>query len=119
MLGAQRTGTTFAASSSRRSPWASSRVVPLAAWAAGGYLLAALPRAAGQVQSAGVSARRSASWLRAAITAAVLAGTVGVLIVGAQYRGWPDSRGLTAALQTFLALSRSIESLSTSLSKEI
>jgi len=67
--------------------------------AAGGYLLAALPRAAGQAQSAGVSARRSASWLRAAITAAVLAGTVGVLIVGAQYRGWPDSRGLTAALQ--------------------
>jgi len=67
--------------------------------AAGGYLLAALPRAAGQAQSAGVSARRSASWLRAAITAAVLAGTVGGLIVGAQYRGWPDSRGLTAALQ--------------------
>jgi 4-amino-4-deoxy-L-arabinose transferase-like glycosyltransferase len=67
--------------------------------AAGGYLLAALPRAAGQAQSAGVSARRSASWLRAAVTAAVLAGTVGGLIVGAQYRGWPDSRGLTAALQ--------------------
>jgi hypothetical protein len=67
--------------------------------AAGGYLLAALPRAAGQAQSPGVSARRSASWLRAAITAAVLASTVGGLIVGAQYRGWPDSRGLTAALQ--------------------
>jgi 4-amino-4-deoxy-L-arabinose transferase-like glycosyltransferase len=67
--------------------------------AVGGYLLAALPRAGGQARSAGASARRSASWLRAAITAAVLAGAVGVLIAGAQYRGWPDSRGLTAALQ--------------------
>jgi 4-amino-4-deoxy-L-arabinose transferase-like glycosyltransferase len=67
--------------------------------AAGGYLLAALPRAAGRARSAGVSARRSAWWLRAAIAAAVLAGTVGVLIADAQYQGWPDSRGLTAALQ--------------------
>jgi 4-amino-4-deoxy-L-arabinose transferase-like glycosyltransferase len=67
--------------------------------AAGGYLLATLPRAAGRTRSAGVSARRSAWWLRAAIAAAVLAGTVGVLIAGAQYQGWPDSRGLTAALQ--------------------
>jgi hypothetical protein len=66
--------------------------------AAGGYLLAALPRAAGRARSAGVSVRRSAWWLRAAVTAAVLAGTVGVLIVDAQYQGWPDSRGLTAAI---------------------
>jgi Dolichyl-phosphate-mannose-protein mannosyltransferase len=65
---------------------------------AGGYLLAALPRAAGQRRSAGVSVRRSAWWLRATVTAAVLAGTVGVLIANAQYRGWPDSRGLTAAI---------------------
>jgi hypothetical protein len=67
--------------------------------AAGGYLLAALPRAAGQTRSAGVSARSSAWSLRVAITAAVLAGIVGVRIVDAQYRGWPDSRGLTAAVQ--------------------
>jgi hypothetical protein len=67
--------------------------------AAGGYLLAALPRAAGRARSAGVSARRSTWSLRAAITAAVLAGTVGVLIADAQYQGWPDSRGLTAAVQ--------------------
>jgi hypothetical protein len=66
--------------------------------AAGGYLLAALPRAAGRARSAGVSVRRSAWWLRAAVTAAVLAGTVGVLIADAQYQGWPDSRGLTAAI---------------------
>lgn len=67
--------------------------------AAGGYLLAALPRAAGQVRSAGESARRSAWSLRAAIAAALLAGTIGVLIAGTQYQGWPDSRGLTAAVQ--------------------
>ena len=67
--------------------------------AAGGYLLAALPRAAGRVRSGGVSARRSAWWLRAAIAAAVAAGTVGIVIADAQYQGWPDSRGLTAAIQ--------------------
>jgi hypothetical protein len=67
--------------------------------AAGGYLLAALPRAAGQARSAGESARRSAWSLRAAVAAAVVAGTIGVLIAGAQYQGWPDSRGLTTAVQ--------------------
>jgi hypothetical protein len=67
--------------------------------AAGGYLLAALPRAAGRVRSGGVSARRSEWWLRAAIAAVVLAGTAGILIADAQYQGWPDSRGLTAAMQ--------------------
>jgi len=67
--------------------------------AAGGYLLAALPRAASRARSAGASARRSAWWLRAAITATVLAGAMGVLIADAQYQGWPDSRGLTAAIQ--------------------
>jgi hypothetical protein len=67
--------------------------------AAGGYLLATLPRAAGQVRSAGESARRSAWSLRAAVAATVIAGTIGVFIVGTQYQGWPDSRGLTAAIQ--------------------
>jgi hypothetical protein len=67
--------------------------------AAGGYLLAALPRAAGQMRSAGESARRSAWSLRAAVAATVIAGTIGVLIADAQYQGWPDSRGLTAAVQ--------------------
>ncbi len=76
--------------------------VGFGAWfasAAGGYLLAALPRAAGQMRSAGESARRSAWSLRAAVAATVIAGTIGLLIVGAQYQGWPDSRGLTAAVQ--------------------
>jgi hypothetical protein len=67
--------------------------------AAGGYLLAALPRAAGRARSPGASARRSAWWLRAVIALAVLAGVVGVFIAGTQYQGWPDSRGLTAAIQ--------------------
>jgi 4-amino-4-deoxy-L-arabinose transferase-like glycosyltransferase len=67
--------------------------------AVGGYLLAAFPRAAGQARSAGESARRSAWSLRAAVAATVIAGTIGVLIVGGQYQGWPDSRGLTAAVQ--------------------
>jgi hypothetical protein len=67
--------------------------------AAGGYLLAALPRAAGQLRSAAESARRSAWSLRAAVAATVIAGTIGVPIAGAQYQGWPDSRGLTAAIQ--------------------
>jgi hypothetical protein len=67
--------------------------------AVGGYLLAALPRAAGRARSAGTSARRLEWWLRAAIASAVLAGTVGVLIADAQFHGWPDSRGLTAAIQ--------------------
>lgn len=66
---------------------------------AGGYLLAALPRAAGQMRSAGKSARRSRWSLRAAVAATVIAGAIGVIIVGAQYQGWPDSRGLTAAVQ--------------------
>jgi hypothetical protein len=66
---------------------------------AGGYLLAALPRAAGRARSGGVSTRRSAWWLRAAIAAAVAAGTVGIVIADAQYQGWPDSRGLSAAIQ--------------------
>jgi Dolichyl-phosphate-mannose-protein mannosyltransferase len=76
--------------------------VGFGAWfasAAGGYLLAALPRAAAKTRSRGISARRSAWWLRAAIAGAVLSGTIGFLIAGVQYRGWPDSRGLTAALQ--------------------
>jgi 4-amino-4-deoxy-L-arabinose transferase-like glycosyltransferase len=67
--------------------------------AAGGYLLAALPRAAGQARSASVSAHRSVRWLRAALTGAVLAGTIGISIAYTQYQGWPDSRGLTAAVQ--------------------
>jgi hypothetical protein len=67
--------------------------------AAGGYLLAAFPRAAGRTRSAGASAHRLAWWLRAAVASAVLAGTVGVVIADAQFKGWPDSRGLTAAIQ--------------------
>jgi 4-amino-4-deoxy-L-arabinose transferase-like glycosyltransferase len=67
--------------------------------AVGGYLLAALPRAAGRARSAGASARRLEWWLRAAIALAVLAGTVGAPIADAQFHGWPDSRALTAAIQ--------------------
>ena len=67
--------------------------------AVGGYLLAAIPRAAGRACTAGIAARRSAWWLSAAVIGAVLAGTVGVRIADAQYHGWPDSRGLTAAIQ--------------------
>jgi hypothetical protein len=67
--------------------------------AVGGYLLAAFPRAAGHARSATTPARRVALSLRTATVAAVLAGTVGVLIADAHYQGWPDSRGLVAAVQ--------------------
>ena len=63
-----------------------------------GDLLAALPRAAGQGQSEGyprVVRHRGSAQLSRRLSSLVL---VGGLIVGAQYRGSPDSRGLTAAL---------------------
>jgi hypothetical protein len=58
--------------------------------AVGGYLLAAAPRA--------VRASKAILTLRAGVIAVALAGLGGLVISGAQYGSWQDSRALTAAL---------------------
>jgi hypothetical protein len=58
--------------------------------AAGGYVLASLPRAVGPAKSRAI--------LRTGTVAVVLAAVLGAVVADAQYRDWPDSRGLSTTL---------------------
>jgi hypothetical protein len=60
--------------------------------AAGGYVLASLPRAIGPAKSRAI--------VRTGTAAVVLAAVLGVIVADAQYRDWPDSRGLSTTLSS-------------------